>query len=115
MKPDEEENMSAGEKFEHVLAAILLVLVAIIVMIVLNPAKAADPHHDHGNGTDYIVIKKEDNHAKEFAIGIAVTATLVCVYKRFVQNNPCYKSEDRKTTKADEKVAPEVSGVRLYQ
>ncbi len=107
--------MSPGEKLEHILATILLMFVAIIMVTTCSKAMAGDPHHDHGNGTDYIVINKEDNHAKEFAIGIAVTATLVCVYKRFVQDNPCYKGEDRKTTKADDKVAPQVSGVRLYQ
>ncbi len=99
--------MSPGEKLEHILATILLMFVAIIMVTTCSKAMAGDPHHDHGRSTDYIVIKdKENDNAKEFAIGIAVTTTLVCAYKRFVQGDPCYKSKARKTTEADDKVTP---------
>ncbi len=98
--------MSPGEKLEHILATILLAFVAIIMVTTCSKAMAGDHHHDHGRSTDYIVINKENFNAKEFAIGIAVTTTLVCAYKRFVQGDPCYKSKARKTTEADDKVTP---------
>ncbi len=107
---DEEENMSTGEKLEHILATIVLLIVAIIMLAVAFPANAADPHHDHGNGTDYIVINKENDSGKYVIGTILISGAIYCVVTK------CWKKDSEPVQKEEKlTVTPDVSGVRLYQ
>lgn len=117
MKPDEEENMSAGEKLEHILATILLMFVAILMVGTCSKAMATET--DHGHSTDYIVINKENDSGK-YVIGTAILlGAIYCLVKKCWDESPSPDPlpNPGPAVKEEVRVTPGnlSDGVRVYQ
>lgn len=98
----------------------LLILAALLVFLVLiffgQWVEASERHGDTQTINNTVIKKKVYINGAAFLAGVGIG---VCVYKRFIENDPCIGEPQKKTSEADDKVTPDNTsdkpiGVRLY-
>ena len=100
----------------------LLILAALLVFLGLllfgRYAEASGQHDGDSQTTSSTVIKKKIYvNGAAFLAGVGIG---ICVYKRFVEHDPCIEEAPKPTSEADDKVTPDNTsdqpiGVKIYQ